>query len=117
MASGAISGCCRTYLGSVCNPKSLAEFEPVCIALWNNLGQAMVWVMEEHKGEVTSPAPTTKGCGIPSIIAPGQKESEQLCPTERILPDEVYEVLPSAWVRDMVSHGIGRCPSDVPFGA
>ena len=30
---------------------------------------------------------------------------------ERTLPDEVQEIVPSAWVREGVSHGIGRWPS------
>jgi hypothetical protein len=78
-AASAVSSCWRTNLEKVRKPKSLAEFEHVWSALWNTLGQAIEIVRDEQSGEVTSPAPTTKGCGIPSIIAPGQNERVMLC--------------------------------------
>ncbi len=62
-------------------------------------------------GEFTSTAPNIKGCGIPSIIAPGQNERVVLWRKVRTLPDEDQEMVPSAWVREGVSHGSGRRPS------
>ena len=58
-ASGAASSYWRTYLGNVCRSKSLAEFEPMCSALWNTLGHAMERPRYVQSGEVTSLAPTT----------------------------------------------------------
>ncbi len=100
----------------VCRPKSLAEFEPVWSALWNTLGQAIEKMSDEQSGEVNSPASTTKGCGIPSIIAPGQNEKVMLMPMERILPDEDQEMVSSTRVRVGVSHGSGRRPFEKSSG-
>jgi hypothetical protein len=77
--------------------------EPVWIALWNTLGQAIEIVKDEQSGEVTSPASTPKGCGIPSIIAPGQKERVMMWLMGRTLPDKDHEIVPSARVREGVS--------------
>ena len=80
-------------------PKSQAEFETVWSSMWNTTGQAIERVRYEQSGEVTSPTPTTKGCIIPSIIAPGQNERVMLLPMERTLPDEDHEMVPSTQVR------------------
>ncbi len=50
---------------------------------------------EVQSVEVTSLAPTTKGCGIPSMIAPGQNERALLWPMERALSEEDQEMVPS----------------------
>ena len=76
--------------------------------------------MEEQSGEVTSPAPLTKGCGIPSIIAPGQKAKVLLWRRVRIWADEDHEseeTVPSTRVRKGVNHDIGRWPSERSSGA
>jgi hypothetical protein len=79
----------------MCRPKSLEEFEPVWSAMWNTLGHARDNVRDEQSGEVTSPTLTTKGCGVPLIIAPGQNESVVLCHMERRLPEEIQKRMPS----------------------
>jgi hypothetical protein len=115
-ASCAVSSCWRAYLGNLCRPKSLAEFEPVWNALWNPPGHAIEILRDEQSGEVTSPAPTTKCYGTPLMIAPGQNERVMLCSMERTLPDEDHEIVPSFRVRERVSLGSGRCPSAGSFG-
>ena len=86
----------------------MAEFEPIWSALWNIMGHAIDSVIEEQSGEVTSPAATTKGWGVPSIIAPGQNERVMMYLTERTLPKEVQAILPPSLTREGVSHGRGR---------
>ncbi len=65
---------------------------------------------------VTSPAPTTYGCGLPFKIALWQKEREVLWWTLRSLPDEVQVRVPASRVREGVSHGNGRWPSAWSIG-
>ena len=75
------------------------------------MGQAIKRRMDERSGVVTFPAPTTKGCYIPSIIAPGQNERVMLWPVERTLLNEDQEIDgPSIRVREGVSHGSERRP-------
>jgi hypothetical protein len=64
--------------------------------------------MEEHNGQVTSPAATTNGWGSPSISAPGQNERVMLCLTKRTLPEEIQVILPFSLMREGVIHGRGR---------
>ena len=71
----------------------------------------MDMIRDEQRGEVTSPAPATYGCGFPFRIAPGQKERKVLWRTLRSLPDEVQVRVPASHVREGVSHGNGRWPS------
>jgi len=74
------------------------------------MGHAIEIVRDEQSGEVTSPTPTTKDCGTPLMIAPGQNETVLSCPTARTLPVESHEIVPSSRVREGVTHGSGRCP-------
>ena len=104
------SSCWRIYLGKVCMPKSLVDFKPVWIAMWNTSGQAVERLGNEQSGEATSSAPTTKGCGVPSIIAPGQNERVLLWPMERTLPDDDQEMVPSTRAREGVRQGSGWKP-------
>ena len=64
------------------------EFEPVLRALWNTLGLAMEKVRDVQSNEVTSPAPTIKGCGFPSMNAHGQNERGVLWRMDRTFLDE-----------------------------
>jgi hypothetical protein len=76
----------------------------------------MDMIRDEQRGEVTSSAPTTYGCGFPFRIAPGQKEREVLWRTLRSLPDEVQIRMPASRVREGVNHGNGQWSSAWSIG-
>ena len=85
----------------------MLDFEPVRSAMWNTLGFAMEMRREVQSGDLISPALTTKGYGVPAMIAPGQNERVLLWPIACALPDEDHVIVPSAEVKEGVSQGSG----------
>ena len=62
-------------------------------------------------GGMIAPDPTTYGCGMPSLIAPGQNARDLLALIDRMLPEEVHVRVSSLSIREGVMHGRGRAPS------
>ncbi len=110
LAPGAVSSCRRTDFGKICRPYSLLESDPEYNALWNTLGLATEIMMDWHTVELIAPDPTTYGCGMPSLIAPGQNARDLLALIDRMLHDEVHVKVSSPSIREGVIHGRGRAP-------
>ncbi len=74
----------------MCRPNSLRVSDPECIALWNTLGLAIEMRIDWQMGELMAPVAIRYGCGMPSLMAPGQNASVLLALLDRILPEEVF---------------------------
>ncbi len=67
--------------------------------------------IERQVGEFPVPGPTTQGCGMPAMMAPGQNDMFLLPRIVLVFPEEVQERLASSATRAGVIHGRGRAPS------
>ena len=67
----------------------LLEFDPVWSVLWYTLRFAIDRRIYWQRGKFTGSTPTTNGCVVPSMTAPGQYAKVLLCGMNRVFPDEV----------------------------
>jgi hypothetical protein len=68
-------------------------------------------MIDWHTGEFNAPVPTTYGCGMPSMMAPGQNAKFLLALIVRVLLDEFHVRVAPSSRREGVIHGRGRAPS------